>query len=61
MRDARAADPPVRAGVQRERAERALCERKVGVFERMLAEGTAGASVATQIAEARARLAELIS
>jgi hypothetical protein len=35
--------------------------RKVAVFERMLAEGTADAAVATQLAEARARLAELTS
>jgi hypothetical protein len=52
-------DDQLPAGVSRERAERELYERKVAVFERMLTEGTADAAVATQLAEARARLAEL--
>jgi hypothetical protein len=47
--------------VSRERVERELFEGKVAVFERMLAEGTTDAEAATQLAEARARLAELSS
>jgi hypothetical protein len=54
-------DDGLPAGVSRERAERELYERKVAVFERMLADGTGDAEVATQLAEARARLAELTS
>jgi hypothetical protein len=54
-------DDRLPAGVSRGRAERELYERKVAVFEHMLAEGTADATVATQLAEARARLAELTS
>jgi hypothetical protein len=54
-------DGPLPEGVPHERAERELYERKVAVFERMLAEGTTDSSVATQLAEARARLAELTS
>jgi hypothetical protein len=54
-------DASLPQGVTRERAERELYERKVAVFERMLAEGTTDPAVATQLAEARARLAELPS
>lgn len=54
-------DASLPQGVTRERAERELYERKVAVFERMLAEGTTDSGVATQLAEARARLAELTS
>ena len=36
-----------------------LYERKVAVYERMLADGTADAGVATRLAEARARMAEV--
>jgi hypothetical protein len=54
-------DGPLPDGVPRERAERELYERKVAVFERMLADGTADPGVARQLAEARARLAELTS
>jgi hypothetical protein len=52
-------DGSVPDGVSHERAERELYERKVAAFERMLADGTADPGVATQLAEARARLAEL--
>ena len=52
-------DGPLPDGVSRERAERELSERKVAVFERMLADGTPDPGVKTQLAEARARLAEL--
>ena len=45
-------DAPFPQGVARERAERELYERKVAVFERMLAEGTTDSGVATQLAEA---------
>jgi hypothetical protein len=54
-------DHQLPTGVSRERAERELYERKVGAFQRMLAEGTADPEVTTQLAEARARLAELTS
>lgn len=54
-------DGPLPEGVPHERAERELYQRKVAVFERMLAEGTPDPGVATQLAEARARLAELTS
>jgi hypothetical protein len=52
-------DGPLPEGASHERAERELYERKVTVFERMLADGTADPGVATQLAEARARLAEI--
>lgn len=52
-------DGPRPQGVSNERAERELYERKVAVFERMLADGTADPGVLTQLAEARARLAEI--
>jgi hypothetical protein len=54
-------DDRLPTGVSRERAERELYERKVGALQRMLAEGTADPEVTTQLAEARARLAELTS
>jgi hypothetical protein len=45
-------DGPLPQGVSRERAERELYQRKVAVYERIVADGTPDPGVTTQLAEA---------